>query len=131
MVRLVNAGFGLNGSFTSPDGGFTPAFLFKNGMPEIAREALTPAFGSVAVGASPRFAHDFFEQNHPTPYSQLWNFTIQKEFPKQMLLEIAYLGNMGHHLGGQNANINQIPLVNGKGPAKQDQTLRPFRSSTT
>ena len=43
-----------------------------------------------------------------------------------MLFEAAYLGNLGHKIGGPNVNINQIPLVNGRGPAAQSQTARPF-----
>jgi len=33
---------------------------------------------------------------------------------------------VAHNLGGPNVNINQIPLVNGRGPATQAQTARPF-----
>ena len=43
-----------------------------------------------------------------------------------MVAEVSYIGNVGHDLGGQNVNINQIPLVNGRGPARQRQVDRPF-----
>lgn len=123
---LSSAGFGSNGSFTSPDGGFTPAFLFRDGMPVVVREEQNPAFGAVPLGTSPRFSPDFFANDHSSAYSQQWNFTIQKELGGNFLLETAYLGNVGHKLGGQRISINQIPLVNGKGPAQQSQLLRPF-----
>ncbi len=120
------AGFSLNGSFNSIDGGFTRAFALSDGMPSIAREPLGPGFGAVAVGAAPRFSPDFLQQNHVNAYSHQYNFTIQKELPGNMLYEAAYVANLSHKLGGPNLNINQIPLVNGRGPAAQSQAARPF-----
>jgi hypothetical protein len=43
-----------------------------------------------------------------------------------MLVEAAYLANVGHKLGGPNVDIDQTPLVNGRGPATQNQQQRPF-----
>jgi hypothetical protein len=122
----MSQGFSVNGSFSSPDGGYTPAFLFRNGMPAIPRATLGPEFGAVKVGASVTTAPDFIAKDHVNGYSQQWNFTIQKELRGNTLLETAYIANVGHKLSGQNVNINQIPLVNGRGPAAQSQTLRPF-----
>ena len=119
-------GFGLNGSFNSPDGGFTPAFQFSGGLPVIAREPLTPGFGAVKVGQSPRLAPDYFQPNQINGYAQQWNLSVQKELFSNLLLETSYVANVGHHLGGPDVNINVIPLVNGRGPAAQSQTLRPF-----
>ncbi|MDA2931075.1 TonB-dependent receptor [Acidobacteria bacterium AH-259-O06] len=119
-------GFSLSGSFRSPDGGFTPAFLFKDGMPSVPRGELAPAFGAVPIGEKPRLSPDFFQQSQVNGYAQQWNLTVQKEMLENLLFEVAYLGNAAHKLGGANVNLNMIPLVNGRGPAKQDQKLRPF-----
>jgi hypothetical protein len=119
-------GFSINGSFQSPDGGFTPAFLFRNGMPAIARQELTPGFGAVRVGQAITTSPDFIARDHANGYAQQWNFTIQKELPGNTMVEAAYLANVGHKLSGLNLSINQIPLVNGRGPAVQAQTMRPF-----
>jgi hypothetical protein len=119
-------GFGLNGAFSSPDGGFTPAFLFRTGLPPVVREPLTPAFGSVKIGEKPRLDPDFIQQNQVNGYAQQWNLTLQKELRGNMVFEAAYLANVGHKLGGPNINLNMIPLVNGRGLARQDQLLRPF-----
>ncbi|MFB3826650.1 MAG: TonB-dependent receptor domain-containing protein [Bryobacteraceae bacterium] len=119
-------GFSLNGSFTSPDGGYTPAFLFRTGMPAISRDKLGPEYGAVPVGAKVTTAPDFIARDHVNGYSQQWNFTIQKELPGNILWENAYIANVGHKLGSPDTNINQIPLVNGRGPAVQDQTKRRF-----
>ncbi|MEP7366489.1 MAG: TonB-dependent receptor, partial [Acidobacteriota bacterium] len=126
VPNSFNQGFAINGSFSSPDGGFTPAFLFASGMPVIPRTDLTPGFGAVKVGQAVTTSPDFIQQNMLSGYSQQWNMTIQKELPHSVLLEAAYIANVGHKLGGPNVSVNQIPLVNGKGPAAQSQTLRPF-----
>ena len=119
-------GFALSGSFNSPDGGLTPAFVFRNGMPAVTREALGPGFGSVPVGASPRTAPDFFAPDQVNGYAQQWNFTVQKQLAGAMLLEAGYLANVAHKLGGPNVDLNMVPLVNGRGPARQNQQQRPF-----
>ncbi len=129
QVSVNNAliqGFSLNGSFQSPDGGFTPAFLFRTGMPPIARDALGPAFGAVRVGQPVTTQPDFIARDHTNGYAQQWNFTIQKELRGNTLLEAAYIANVGHKLSGQTLSINQIPLINARGPATQAQTARPF-----
>ena len=119
-------GFSKNGSFTSADGGFTRAFRLADGMPEVVKEELTPAFGAVPVGSRPRLAPDFFQQNQHNGMHQQWNLGIQRQLPGNLLAEISYIGNVGHNLGGANVNINMIPLVNGLGPARQSQAARPF-----
>ncbi|MBK7928013.1 MAG: TonB-dependent receptor [Bryobacterales bacterium] len=126
VANPLIAGFSLNGSFTSTDGGFTRAFSFRDGLPTITREPLGPGFGSVRVGQAPRFAPDYIQQDHVNAYSHQYNFTIQKELPGSLLLEAAYIANLSHKLGGVSVNINQIPLVNGRGPAAQSQAARPF-----
>src|SRR5262249_6720654 len=45
------------------------------------------------------------------PYSQQWNFSIQRELPKQMLVSVAYVGSKGTHLTAQ-LNANQLVPVN-------------------
>lgn len=119
-------GFSLNGSFSSPDGGFTPAFLFRNGMPGVEPATLGSGFGAVPVGASVTTSPEFIARDHVNGYSQQWNLTIQKELPGNMLLETAYMANVGHKLGSPDISINQIPLVDGRGPATQSQRARPF-----
>ncbi len=126
VPNSFNQGFAINGSFSSPDGGFSRTFPFSSGMPAIPRAELTPAFGAVPVGAAVTTSPDFIQQDMVSGYSQQWNLTIQKELPGSILLEGAYIANVGHKLGGPNVSVNQIPLVDGRGPASQSQRLRPF-----
>ena len=126
VPNAFNQGYSINGSFSSPDGGFSPTFLLQSGMPAITKPALTPGFGAVPVGAAVTTAPDFIQQEQVSGYSQQWNLTVQKELPGNILLEGAYIANVGHKLGGPNVSVNQIPLVNGMGPAAQNQRLRPY-----
>ncbi len=122
----MSLGFSLNGSFSSPDGGYTPTFLLRSGMPAIPRDKLVPEFGAVPVGGKVTTAPDYIAKNHVNGYSQQWNLTLQKELAGNILIESSYMANVGHKLSGGNANVNMIPLVNGRGPAVQDQKLRLF-----
>jgi hypothetical protein len=128
-VAVPNAminGFGLNGSYTSADGGLTQVFYLKDGMPATPAEAIGPGYGAVKPPAAPRTAVDFIQKTHRNGYAQQWNLTVQKEVHGNLLLETAYLANVGHALGGPNIDINMIPLVNGRGPDRQDQQRRPY-----
>jgi hypothetical protein len=124
--NALSQGFSLNGSFSSPDGGYTPAFMLKDGMPKVASLELWPGFGAVPVGGRVTTAPDFVAADHASGYAQQWNLTLQKELAGNILFEAAYLANVGHKLSGQDININQIPLVNGRGPTVQSQNARPF-----
>ena len=126
VVLNLYQGFSLAGDFSSPDGGFTPAFLFRNGMPAVRRPELGLGYGAVRVGQPVTTSPDFIAQNHSNGYAHHWNLTLQKQLPGEVLVEAAYLANVGHRLSGPNTNINQIPLVNGRGPAVADQRLRPY-----
>jgi hypothetical protein len=99
-------------------------FPFRSGMPAVTREKLGPEYGAVAVGGKVTTSPDFIAKDHVNGYSQQWNVTLQKELVGNILFESAYIANVGHKLSGNNANINMIPLVNGRGPAAQDQKLR-------
>jgi len=47
--------------------------------------------------------------NNPAPYVQQWNFDIQRQFPGNMLLDVAYAGSKGTHLPMHDQNLNQMP----------------------
>jgi hypothetical protein len=126
VVNTISQGFGANASFNSPDGGLTPAFYLREGFPPFQREELGPGWGAVPLGTAPRTSPDFIAQDHANGYSQQFNLTVQRELRGNMLVEAAYLGNLGRKLGGPAINVNMIPLVDGRGPATQSQALRPF-----
>ena len=125
-VPFMLNGFSLSGDFKSPDGGLTRAFQLGDGLPLVPREELTAGLGAVPIGGRPRLSPDFHQQNQHNGMHQQWNLGIQKDLGGNMVAEVSYIGNVGHNLGGQNVNINQIPFVNGRGPARQRQVDRPF-----
>jgi len=47
--------------------------------------------------------------NNPAPYVQQWNFDIQRQFPGNTLLDIAYAGSKGTHLPMHDQNLTQMP----------------------
>ena len=124
--RILTTGFGINGSYNSPDNGVTPAFLLYQGMPAAAAATQSAGYGAVPVGGKPTTSPDFVSQDHVTPYSLQWNFGLQKELKQGIAIEASYVANVGHKIAGTQLDINQIPLVDGHGPAKQAQTARPF-----
>ena len=124
--RILTTGFGTNATFNSPDGGITPAFMLAQGMPAAAPINQTPSYGAVPVGGKPTTSPDYVSWDHATPYSLQWNFGLQHELKHGIVVEASYVANVGHKIAGNQLDINQIPLTDGHGPAKQSQTLRPF-----
>ncbi|HET8548493.1 MAG TPA: hypothetical protein VFL57_10835, partial [Bryobacteraceae bacterium] len=65
-----------------------------------------------------------------TPWSQQWNFTIQRELPSQLRMEVAYVGNRGLQIsrGGEGAlNMNQLhPQYLSLGSKLNDLVDNPF-----
>jgi hypothetical protein len=120
----TSAGFETSGSFSSPDNSLTPAFLLRDGFPSTSRPQLWPGYGAVPVGQPVRFAPEFLEPNRRIGYSQQWNFVIQRELGWLAVVEVSYVGNVGHKLPGPSVSINQVhPSQMGPGNA---QIRRPF-----
>lgn len=122
--NTASAGYETSGAFSSPDNGVTAPFTLQNGFPSTSRPVLDSAYGAVAVGQPVKYAPQFIGQDRKLGYSQQWNFSIQQELKGNIILEAAYLGNVGHRLPAPNTNINQVrPELLGSGNA---QIRRPF-----
>jgi hypothetical protein len=90
-------------------------FRLQNGYPA---GLLDPTSLSPTIG---RRAQDPFQR---TPYIQQYNFGIQYELMKDLLLDVAYVGNKGTKLGGFR-NLNQRAVItNANG--SQSAGARPF-----
>jgi len=124
LGRALNAGFDDNRNFSSPNNGLTPAFILSNGVPS-PNFGSGPGFGAVPVGQNPIYSPGFIDQNHQNLYAHHFNASLQRQLSGTMLLELEYVGNMAHHIGGPNTvNINEVPPQL-RGPT-QSQILRPF-----
>lgn len=124
----ASLGFSLQGSFSSPDNGVTPAFYLRNGLPAITlpTEAdLTTGFGAVPVGQKVITSVDFFKHDRTNGYLYQTSLDVQRQIGKDTALDIGYLGTFGHHLSSPtHQSINQVP-TNLLGPGNL-QSKRPF-----
>lgn len=126
---VANLGFSVQADYVSPDNGLTPARILQEGIPpfSLPTEAdLTPGFGAVPLGQPATNALEFFEpHNRRNGYLETFNFNLQRQLPWQMLIEIGYLGTLGHKLPSTAVfTINQVPdELLGPGNA---QLRRPF-----
>jgi hypothetical protein len=91
--------------------------LFRNGIPA------PPAFGSGAAGtgtlpSQPTYpnngfvtdAANAFNPNLKTGYVESWTIGIQREFKKDNVIELRYVGNRGHQLWRQ-IDLNELNMV--------------------
>ena len=121
---LPNAGFSCATSvLSSLDGGLTPAAMLADPFPTGFCTAPGNRTGLLTnLGQSV----DFIDRDHPLPYTQSWNFDIQRKLPGDVLFEIAYAGSRGIHLSGI-AEWNQIrPEHLPLGTALNDKVPNPF-----
>ncbi|BDC47853.1 hypothetical protein F183_A01690 [Bryobacterales bacterium F-183] len=122
--NTASAGFEVSGDYSSPDNGVTSPFTLATGFPATVPLVLNAGFGAVPVGSQVRFAPTYIGQDRALGYSQQWNFSLQQELAGNIVVEAAYLGNVGHKLYAPNTNINQVPTaLLGPGNA---QVRRPF-----
>ncbi|HEX4748711.1 MAG TPA: carboxypeptidase regulatory-like domain-containing protein [Bryobacteraceae bacterium] len=98
-----NMGFTLTDSLSNPNNGINPLFILSNGFPAYN----VPPFinPSVSNGTSVSWWQGA-ETDHP-PTTDNFNFTIQRQFSKNMLMEVGYNGVMGSHLQAQLLDYNQ------------------------
>ncbi len=87
----------------------TPNFLANGGIP--------PNFsgGAITDPAEARAATSAFIPDQQVPYSLSWGLTIQREFHKNYVLELRYLGSRGIHLPTQNRINVQDRVFDGPG----------------
>jgi hypothetical protein len=55
-------------------------------------------------------AHEYEEERQKTGYVQQWNFTVQHELMRDLVLDLAYVGNRGIHLPTFR-DVNQNPVT--------------------
>ena len=105
------------------------ALALKNGFPAYTRpQAGSPGFGAAAPGQKAFTSVQFFDRHRPTPVSYQYNFDLQKEVLPNLLVEAGYLGNVSHHLTGNDLTLNQVPIQ--LAIAGDTQRLRPFPQFT-
>lgn len=72
----------------------SPTYILGvNDMPSLSIQPITPEFQQTVTGPALTLSPDF-----QTLYAEQWTADVQHLFGKHDLLDVAYLGNEGHHL---------------------------------
>jgi hypothetical protein len=88
----------------SPDG-LSPYFIFQDGWP--ASQFPAPPFIDPRYGFNSAVRILDRDDAHP-PYLQNWTLNIQRQFPGQVLLDVAYVGNKGTRLQSRLMPTNHL-----------------------
>ena len=87
-------GFNANVAFSSGLGGLQPAFLLSHGFPQ---NFAAPPYLDASYRNGQDLAYRPFDANR-RPYSQQWNFTLERQFGSDSYVSVAYVGNKGTRL---------------------------------
>ena len=90
---------------SSPDVGMTPAFILQDGFP--ASKFAAPPFIDPTTGFNSG-VHILDRNDAHPPYLQNWTLNIQRQLPRHILLDIAYVGNKGTRLQSRLMPTNQM-----------------------
>ena len=97
-------------SFTTPwlavaSDGVTPKNVLSNPFPT----GITPPFGrDQALINVQGGGNEAPVEGTPAPYAQQWNLNVQRQFPGNLLVDVAYAGSKGTHLPMHDQTLNQL-----------------------
>jgi len=121
---VASLGFSTSASYAVAQAETQSSLQLRNGFPAVVRQPLTPAFGAVPLGQKVNTSVAFFNPGQVAPISYQYNFGIQREVARELLLEIGYIANVSHHLTANDLSLNQVPpqlMTSGNA-----QLVRPF-----
>ncbi len=122
----VATGWSIQGYQTSTNL-ITPIFSLAQGPPL----PLTPTPQSLTPSLLNGQAISYFPYHTPMSYVEEWNFNIQHELGRGLLLDAAYVGSKGVHLGF-GTDINQVPVsLLGVGDAQNNRPYPQYASITS
>jgi hypothetical protein len=101
-------GFRVEYPWVTTTDGITPFNRLSNPYPEGFRDVPGASDGLLTQAGANLQA---FLPDSPSPWNMMWNFTIQRELPGEVLLESAYIGNRGLYLsrsGEGGMELNQL-----------------------
>lgn len=101
---IAQDGFNANVSFSSTDGGLTPAFILSQGFPQNFQH---PPFIDSSYRNGQSLNYRPVEGNR-RPYSQQWNLTLERRVKGNFLLSGAYVANKGTRLPSRLIPINAL-----------------------
>jgi hypothetical protein len=97
-------GFNTNASFGSGLNGLEPAMILNQGFPQNFQKPpyIDPGYRN---GRGTMYRP---KDANRRPYTQQWNFTIERELPSNILLSLGYVGNKGTRLPSALLPINAL-----------------------
>src|SRR5207249_2955879 len=101
---IAQDGFNINQSFSSSNGGITPAFILSQGFPQNFQR---PPFIDSSYRNGQSLTYRPFEANRRA-YSQQWNLTIEHQWSKDFFTSTAYVGTKGTRLPSSVAPLNAL-----------------------
>ena len=136
---VVRAGYGViwieQAGITTP---FTvPQFPFIQAVSQRTLDNINPAFvlstgpsvAALPIEPNAGLGQGVFtvDRDLGSGYAQQWNFAVQRELTKNMVVEIAYAGSKITHVGIPDTNINQLTANQlALGPALLTRVANPF-----
>jgi hypothetical protein len=103
----VQSGFSQNTAMTVSNNTFlSPATTVSDPFP--GNSIQLPTGSSKGASTFLGNAISFYNPHPLNPYSIRWEFSLQRQLPGQMVLEVAYVGNHGVHLP-INTQLNYVP----------------------
>ncbi len=104
-------GINANAPIVSPNGSFTPALYWENGIPAYAKgpiydQTYQTGFNGTGSGGTVTFG----DPNSQPPRYQNWNLSVQRSLTQSLVVTAAYVGSNGKQLrgGGRGSWSNQI-----------------------
>lgn len=104
VIGNLTDGYEFVQSPTSTDNGLTPAFILSQGFPAF-KVTLPDLDPSLKNGSSINY---FNSQGGHSAYLASWDFSVERELPGSIVLDVAYVGNKGTHVPSSLDNVNQL-----------------------
>ena len=136
---VVRSGFGViwieQAGITTP---FTiPQFPFIQAVSQRTLDNINPAFtlatgptvAPIPIGPDAGLGQGVFtvDRDLGSGYAQQWNFAVQRELTRNLVVEVAYAGSKITHVGLPDTNINQLTAEQlALGPALLARVPNPF-----
>jgi hypothetical protein len=129
---ITYPGYDITVSFPQPSSGVPQPFSLSQGMPLTGVQNLNNPSDILksATVASPIGGGTSFSQVNPLPAMLQWNYGLQRDLGKGIMVEANYVGNHGEHLP-MFISANQVPFSAGPALALANsstvtQSARPF-----
>ena len=111
LVGAVGSGFNYVFYTETTDNGTTPPFILDEGPHAPFGNNLLPDLPLLDPSLQNGSQVDYINSNsHKTSHAHAWNFSVQRELPGRILLDVGYVGQRGINLSAGLEQNNQVPM---------------------